>query len=529
MNERIPQPQDRQLAALYRLMAPLLAAGVLLSGLTLTLFTGHPIGGWMTITVFLIASLLIGHPRPLLMFFFALVVVHPTLQNLHSHWLLQLADKLMAILLMGVVFMHFIKNRDDRRDLSRFNRILFLFLCIAAVSTIVNRVAPIQVIRFFLTYGSFIPAFYAAYYFLRPDTGDARRALIVLFIVFGLQLLLNLGWLAGINPLPNRFAGSEDFAIGTLGICNLVAYLTASLMFLLLALFHNLPELKNKILVAFGTLAALIQLALTFTFHVLPPMAVLLFFQTLYGVRMLRYKLAMLALAGFVVVGFYYIKSNPRLSDKFGFPAEETMTVAMFRGRWDQMWRGNKGQAYYNIFVRARHDLPAWYLGAGPGNFASGIGMVHRSMMAEKYVNYIYLTYTGRLEMVGGSITQHVTTGFSAIYSEFGPPGFLLFFWLHAAAAWHVFRQLRRGAYRSPLRRALAEAFIPTMLLYLGLNLLSDFLSDTFLQVGVWLWAGLVWKPDAEPPFSGGETIVKEPGTMHSLPPPPLPQNASWR
>ncbi len=530
MNETMPQPQDRQLAALYRLMAPLLATGILLSGLTLTLFTGHPIGGWLTVTVFLVASLLMGQPRKLMLMFFALVVLVPTLQNLHPHWLLQLADKLMALLILAVVLMHVMKDRSDRRDLRIFNRLLFLFLGLSLAGAVINRVPPIQAIRFFLTYGTFIPAFYAAYLFFRPDRDDAKRALMVLFVVFGLQVVLNLGWLAGINPLPNPPAqvSRVDFAIGTLGLCNVVAYLTAALIFLLLALFHNFPEFKTKILVAAGGGVALLQLTLTFTFHVLPLMAVLLFVQVLYGVRRLRPKLAMLVLAVLVLGGFSYVKSDPRLSGTFGFPAEETLTAETFKWRWDRMWRGSKGQAYYNIFVRARQDMPAWFLGAGPGNFASGIGVVHRSMLAEKHINYVYLTFSGRLEMVGGSITQHITTGFSAVYSEFGPLGLLLFFGLHGYAAWRVFRQFRRGAYRSPLRRALAEAFIPTMLLYLGLNLLSDFLNDTFLQVGVWVWAGLVWKPDRETPENTGNKVPEETAALHSLQPAPLPDQPSW-
>ncbi len=491
-------PPNRQFAQLYRIMAPLLAAGVLFSGLTLTLFTGHPIGGWLAVTMLLIASMLIGHPRRFLIIFFGFIVIHPVLQSLHSNWLLQLADKLMGLLLLAVIIVNFIKNRTPRTDIRTFNRFLFTFCALAFTSAVVNRVDPIPALRFLLTYGTFIPAFYMAYHFLRPDGTDARRVVLVIFVVFGMQMVMNLAWMARINPLPNHSAGSVDFAIGTLGLCNIVAYLTVSVIFLLFALFHTFPDLKTKLWVAAGGMATGLQLALTFTFHAFPPMAALLFVQMAYGIKSLRYKIAMAFMVLLFMGAFLYIKSNPHLSQTFGFPADDVMTASEFQVRWTRMWRGNKGQAYYNIIVRARDDMPVWLLGAGPGNFASGIGMVHRSMLAEKYVNYIYLTYSGRREMIGGSITQHVTTGLSAIYSEFGPFGFLLFFGLHGMAVAHVYRQFRKGAYRSPVRRALAEAFIPTMLLYIGLNLISDFLSDTFLQVGVWLWAGAVWKPDAE-------------------------------
>ncbi len=507
MNAALPPLPDRQLLGLYRLLAPLLAVGVLFVGLTLTLFTGHPIGGWLLVAFFLAASLLIGFPRRLLGFFLFLVVVHPTLQNLHSHWLLQLADKLTALLLLVVVILTFIKDRRDRSHLRAFNRILFLFIGLAGVGAVVNRVPPIQVLRFFLTYGTFIPVFYLAVHFMQPNPTEARRAIRIILLIFLAQIALNIGWIVGINPLPNHYAGGVDFAIGTLGISNAVAYLTAATLFLLFALFHASEDLKYKALSAVGGLLAMVQLVVTFTFHLFPPMFALLCFQSLYGVKRLRYKIAMLALVATVVTGFFYIKSDPRLSRTFGFPADDMMSMAVFQGRWRQMWSGNKGQAYYNIFVRARRDMPAWFIGAGPGNFASGIGIVHRSVLAEKYVNYIYLTYSGRMEMVGGSVTQHVTTGVSAIYSEFGPLGLLLFFGLHGLAAVRVLRQLRRDAYQSVVRRALAEAFIPTMLLYIGLNLISDFLSSTFLQVGVWCWAGLVWKPDSEPDDGDGVSV----------------------
>ncbi len=500
MNETFPQPQDRQLAALYRCLAPLLAAGVLFSGLILTLFTGHPVGGWLTVTAFLAASMLIGHPRRLILVLFILAAVHPTITNLYSHWILQMSDKLLALLLLAVVMVNFSKDRSDRSDLRLFNRCLFMFLGLAAVGTVINRVPPIQVLRFFLTYASFVPAFYMVYWFIRPNAADARRIVYCILALTALQLVLNLGWLVGVNPLPNPTILKVDFAIGTLGGCNIVAYLMASVIFLLFAMFHNFPDLKQKLLTAFGGLLTAFQLILTFTFHVLPLLALLVFAQTFYGVKALRYKLAMIAMIAVFTIGFLYVKSDPRLSRVFDLPAEDVMTVSEFRNRWQQMWSGSKGQAYYNIFVHARRDMPAWFIGAGPGNFASGIGSVHNSMLAEKYINYIYLTWSGRLEVAGGSITQHVTTGLSAIYSEFGPLGVLLFFGLHIMAAAHVLRLFRRKAYRTPIRRALAEAFIPTMLLYLGLNLISDFFHNTFLQVGIWMWAGAVWKPDAEEP-----------------------------
>lgn len=519
----------RQLAALYRFLAPLVAAGVLFSGLTLTLFTGHPVGGWLTITAFVLASLLIGYPRRLLALFVAVVILQHVLQSLHSHWLLQLSDKLTALLLLGVVIVNFIKHRGERDDLRRFNWALALFMGLALAGALINRVSPIQALRFFLTYGSFIPAFYMAYHFLRPNEADARRVMLAIFAIFGLQVILNLGWLAGINPLPNHSAGTEDFAIGSLGLCNVVAYLTVAVIFLLFAIFHRFPDLKVKLLVAVGGLIATVQLVFTFTFHAFPPMAALLFVQMVYGIKAMRYKLAMACLVLLFIGSYYYIKADPRLSQAFGFPAEDVMTVSEFRLRWDRMWRGGKGQAYYNIFVRARDDMPVWLLGAGPGNFASGIGMVHRSMLAEKYVNYIYLTYSGRREMYGGSITQHITTGVNAIYSEFGPLGLLLFYGLHGLAVVRILRLYRAGAYRSPIRQALAEAFIPTMLLYLGLNLISDFHSDTFLQVGVWLWAGAVWKPDAAAPPPEARTEETASAPVASPPLATVPRNATWR
>ena len=92
----------------------------------------------------------------------------------------------------------------------------------------------------------------------------------------------------------------------------------------------------------------------------------------------------------------------------------------------------------------------------------------------------------------------------------------MLFFGLHAYAVARIWRQLRRGLYVDPHKKTLAQTFVPLALIYLGINFLSDFFQFDFLQLGIWLWAAVIW--DADVPAAPRRKEIPKTGQMRHVP-----------
>jgi hypothetical protein len=119
------------------------------------------------------------------------------------------------------------------------------------------------------TYLGFVPIFLVMQEYTPRPKGT--RIVALLITVLFVQLALNVSWYLGFNPILNFDSGGPDFAHGTLGGCNYVAYFCVFIILLVMSrlLEHRrVPGLGYGLSIVLG-LAAFVQLLFTFTFHAL--------------------------------------------------------------------------------------------------------------------------------------------------------------------------------------------------------------------------------------------------------------------
>ena len=82
--------------------------------------------------------------------------------------------------------------------------------------------------------------------------------------------------------------------------------------------------------------------------------------------------------------------------------------------RFELMLDGPKGQIYGKAFTADSSSELAykWLLGYGPGNGVSSTAIMWRATLAYEYLTDMWLTFSGRQELTGGSITQQTAVGF---------------------------------------------------------------------------------------------------------------------
>ena len=489
----MPRPAQTELLSGNPLVV-LVSASFALIGLLLALMF-DPITGWTLLASGLAAVLLLARPRMLLACYWGWSALGYTISSLFYRRFFGYFDEMFVAGMLTVVLGEFIINRRRDPATHKVDNAVVVLLVLSAVSGYFNHVRLMPALRFLSAYLGFLPVFYLSLQHLRGF--PARRFFLVLLAVMGIQVVLNTAWLVGVNPLPNFSRGTPDFAIGTMGGCDLVAYFTLFLLFALLPLWRRFPRLFPRLLVLGLALVLLFQFYITFTNHAYLLLAGGLALQIFFLFRDMRLRL--LAVAGGILLIILLAVGSSHSSASGNPSTLSVLSPSHLAVRFDAMLSGTKGQVYYNVFCRAPADMPVPLLGAGPGNFGSAIGVESRSALAEQHLNYFFLDYSGRMQMYGSSITQNVITGVIALWSELGVIGFLYFFGLHVYAMRRVWRQLRRGCYRDRWLAVLAEAFIPSMATLLVLSILTDIFTNDLLGGGIWIWAALVWKGDHDP------------------------------
>jgi hypothetical protein len=173
----------------------------------------------------------------------------------------------------------------------------------------------------------------------------------------------------------------------------------------------------------------------------------------------------------------------------------EILDLYSLEQRFHRTMSGPKPLAYKEVFLDADKHLPVPLLGGGPGNYTSILAFDNlrpRAFLPHMLIHYsdVYrkLTYSG-------SVLSSPRSGFITIYGELGPMGFFLFWGGYLYVVWVIFRQLIEGKYIDTSREIMAAAFIPSMLVLVLLNILLDSVRGLHLNLGMWIWAAMVWRP----------------------------------
>jgi hypothetical protein len=171
----------------------------------------------------------------------------------------------MTLCLFGQITM----VRRVQANLSALVVCLLALLGIMGLSAYVNGTSKLVAFKFVSTYLGFVPIFLVMLEYTPRPKGS--RIVALLITVLFVQLALNVSWYLGFNPILNFDSGGPDFAHGTLGGCNYVAYFCVFIILLVMSrlLEHRrVPGLGYGLAVVLG-LAAFVQLLFTFTFHAL--------------------------------------------------------------------------------------------------------------------------------------------------------------------------------------------------------------------------------------------------------------------
>jgi hypothetical protein len=201
------------------------------------------------------------------------------------------------------------------------------------------------------------------------------------------------------------------------------------------------------------------------------------------------------------------------------------------RRTWDHVLYGLKGDAYRAVFFQGSRHLPHPVVGGGPGNYTSNIArLTHRPLAYLPHMAYRLYAVDRRSVSLGGSILTIPMTGFISLWGELGPVGFALFWGCYVYAGLRVHRKLKADLYTSTIQATLAEAFVPTVFAFIGLNSLIDGVNLAHINQPIWIWAALVWVPlsvdvggaddeaDARHPGPAGDGGQLAPGGRQALP-----------
>jgi hypothetical protein len=344
-----------------------------------------------------------------------------------------------------------------------------------------------RTLDYMLSYFRFIGLFAAVCTFLKPTPRLYGRIAAALAAVLVLQFAFDLGWLLGINPVPNQLIASPgDWAVGTMGLSTYASYLAVigmslSMTRVLEARFRSVWRHIAlfsicAVLIIWGSTQHLLGLA--------PAVLAFVWFSTLKRKHWPKIYAVLIMVSVFLYVADYY---NKQFSEAFHeqwyarHRVERTMEskIDVYRDVSRHMTRNNK-----------------WLFGEGPGRFSSVVAM---RTVSPLFARYFYAELDPRRYNPGGSIIHYPRTGVLSLLGDLGVIGFGLYAWMFVYVFARIFRRMRRGVYDPyPYGRVLAAAWCGWAVLFAVLNGITDYLNFSICPLLTWAGAGLFWRTPAE-------------------------------
>jgi len=480
---------------------------------------------WIFMAVSMVAAILIPNPSRLLQAYFLWVLfgtifIDPKINMGFGIPGIRYVDEFLTAGLTLCLFGQITMVRRVHANLSALMICFLGLLGIMGLSAYVNGTSKLLAFKFTTTYLGFVPIFLVMQEYTPRPKGTRIIALLV--TVLFVQLALNVSWYLGFNPMINFDSGGPDFAHGTLGGCNYVAYFCVFIILLVLSrlLEHRrVPGLGYGLAIVLG-LAAFVQLLFTFTFHALLLLAICGGLFLALGVR-LKYlssqRLMGLSLLALIVliIAFLVVAVAGVGEGIFAFFDPKVLLQ-----RLEMMRTGPTVAIYRNVFIDIWHEVPVPFLGAGPGGFGSSVALEYGAPLTRKYLWIYYLTTSGREMIRGSSITQSLISGISAMWGDLGPIGALLYFGLYTIPARRIWRQLITNRYQDPFQRVLSRVYLPHMAMILLVALLQDVFWNDVVQCSVIFMNAYLWTPieTGEPPLPEERPAPR--GLRHRLSPP---------
>lgn len=450
----------------------------------------------MLIPATVVGVLLLGYPRQLLFLYLTVMGVIALLQLAVPIEQIKYLDEVFGIALFGIFFGHIAMGRMSFRDAKMFGNIAYVMFAFILFSWLINRGSPRAALQSAASYFSFVVAYIIALKYLKK--GDFNKLLAGTIVFFWINFILNAAWQLRINPLPNfavDFAresggrvGIVDFATGTFGGCNYVAYFCVMLFFLLISVLKSSLFIPKKLRfwmkITIGGI--FIQLYLTFTNHAYILFAVALVPYLLVSGLWKRWWVYAIGLISVVGLLFLYSVSDP-LQLQF---SQENLQY-----RSGIFSEGAKGQLYQQLLVDNARETPLeWLIGVGPGNGMGPIGKDNLTPFAVRMLLPFYQsTGADQRTMQMTSVSGSTNSGIFTIWGDFGLIGFFVFIsfyvWLLARSV--KFRRTGKG-----IQPVIAEFLIGAIPFFLLVNIFIDLVAIEAFTIWIWFFSALMNLPN---------------------------------
>jgi hypothetical protein len=456
-------------------------------------FAFGPVYGSLAVISVLFGILCLNKPLVLLVAYFAFASVSGYMLVFLRSPLVGLLDEAFTVAILCIWIAHGMIQRHLRMEDARFLVVTLLLLVVVFLSFLVNRSSPFGMLHYALTYLSFIPIFLMVREFWSPSRIGSLSLWIILIMV--VQVVLSLGWLAGINPLPNPRHLWVDRGIGTFGNSSYLGYLCVACISVLLNLGERSLSLHLRIARLMGLAVLGLMFFLTFTIHAYPALLTCcVWWARAHYLRHKRNPIYLIMVAAIIgsVLAVAVIESETirRKSSSMRY-LERNKAISI----WDSVSSSPKGIAYRGFLKEVPRQLPFPVLGAGPGNGGSLVASDRQTPLANRYINYVYETISGQMMIATGSILVTPHAGFLAIYSDIGLLGCLLYYGLHLMAIIRIWRLYKLNKYVLFWQKSLAYSMIPVVVWWLLLSSIVDVFHFDFLTSSLWGALALVWLP----------------------------------
>jgi hypothetical protein len=451
---------------------------------------------WGIIPAILAVPWMLGDPKRLLAGYWVWATICEYAYQITRIGAVRYGDEaLLGCIVIAMVFQHAL-NRASYPDVRAMTRVFTGLVILFILSFAVNRgsyidaaVTTVQYLR------PFVLGFFA-YAALKPQDLPSVAKFFILTLL--IQLVMNVAWLLGINPLPHPgiYVGI-DFAVGTMGTSLFVGYTACLGIALCVAIFLVFGYPTYLLLSAVLTASLLV----TNTAHAYAFLGVmLLIIGLLYSkgtpMRILGITFAVIPLLAIITL-VQVLSPN-------------TLKLDSYLRRGSDLFTGRKMEAYRSHLVDLPQEpsIPFFLLGTGPGSLGTTLAD-ERGYLAAKYHGWTF-TGTDALEVQTRSIIMHTKTGFLAIWSDLGPIAFLLYWGSHFYALLRVTSHYRKSRYNLPWQRAFALSFPGVMTLYLLVAFMTDVVHTALWGCVPWIWASFVWTPQEAPETAPDEVIDEE-------------------
>ena len=270
-----------------------------------------------------------------------------------------------------------------------FNYLIY-WLIFSLVSFLFNFSGLAGLLIYLKTY---LLPFIIIYWIIENHSG---RLVKIFFYMVILNVLLNLGWLLKINPLPNRYINTlDDLAIGTVG--------TAFFAFLSIAFILYGYIYKKKFVAVISGFCLILSNSLALWGIFLPTMISATKFR-------IKHYLSITIVIGILIISFSYLMPNV-----YSFTVNRLDLVSKLKFA--------KLEMYSEMITEFQsHPLNLIY-GFGPGERSSYASEEVQSKFYNNEITY----YSENLYIEGSSIIDKYYSGIASVVWETGLAGLFLF------------------------------------------------------------------------------------------------------